>query len=203
MGCQRAIVEKIISGKGDYVISLKGNQSTLHDDVKLFLETEQEKNFQNTQHDYYETVEKGHGRVESRRYWITNQIDWLNNRTEWHGLKTIGLVESERYINGETSIDRRYFICSIKPQAKQFATAVRQHWSIENNLHWQLDVTFNEDKLRARVKNAAQNLSILRRMVLNTLKKETSSNSSLSRKRKRAGWSEEYLLKLMALLFKF
>ena len=203
MGCQRTIVEKTITGKGDYVISLKGNQGRLHDDVKLFLESEQKKNFQTTKHDYYETVEKGHGRVESRRYWITDQIEWLNNRTDWRGLKTVGLVESERYVKGETSIERRCFICSIKPDARQFATAVRQHWSIENNLHWQLDVTFNEDKLRARVKNAAHNLSILRRMVLNTLKKETSSNSSLRLKRKRAGWSEEYLLKLMALLFKF
>lgn len=203
MGCQRAIVEKIIAGKGDYVISLKGNQGALHDDVKLFLESERKKNFQNTKHDYYETVEKGHGRVESRRYWITDQIEWLNRHTDWNGLKTIGVVESERYVKGETSIEHRYFICSIKPDARQFATAVRQHWSIENNLHWQLDVTFNEDKLRARVKNAAQNLSILRRMVLNILKKETSSNSSLRLKRKRAGWSEEYLLKLMALLFKF
>lgn len=203
MGCQHAIVEKIIDGKGDYVISLKGNQGTLHDDVKLFLESERKKDFKTTKHDYYETVEKGHGRVESRRYWITNQIEWLNSRNDWSGLKTIGLVESERYVKGETSIERRCFICSIKPDAKQFATAVRQHWSIENNLHWQLDVTFNEDKLRGRIKNAAQNLSILRRMILNTLKKETSFNASLQRKRKRAGWSQDYLIKLMALLFKF
>lgn len=203
MGCQRAIVEKIISKEGDYVISLKGNQCTLHDDVKLFLETEKNTHFAKTKHDYFETVEKGHGRVETRRYWITEQINWLNNREEWRGLKSIGMVESERYTKGETSVERRFFICSIKPEAKQFATAVRQHWSIENNLHWQLDVTFNEDKLRARVKNAAHNLSILRRMVLNTLKQDTSTKASLQRKRKKAGWSDEYLVALLSLLFKF
>jgi len=203
MGCQRAIVDKIISKQGDYVISLKGNQGTLHDDVKLFLETEKNSGFAKTKHQYYETTEKGHGRVETRRYWITDQINWLENRDEWRGLKTIGLVESERYIKGETSIERRFFICSIASNARQFATAVRQHWAIENNLHWQLDVTFNEDKLRARVNNAAQNLSILRRMILNTLKQDTSCKASLRRKRKRAGWSDEYLITLLALLFKF
>jgi len=203
MGCQKSIVEKIISKGGDYVISLKGNQGTLHEDVKLFLETERKKEFKKTTHDYYETVEKGHGRVETRRYWITDQIDWLENKEKWAGLNSIGLVESERYIKGKTSKELRCFICSIKPTGRKFAAAVRQHWSIENNLHWQLDVSFDEDKLRARVKNAAQNLSIMRRMVLNTLKKDTSSKASLKLKRKKAGWSDTYLITLMRLLFDF
>lgn len=202
MGCQKSIVEKIIARGGDYVISLKGNQGTLHEDVRLFLESEKKRKFEETAHDYYETVEKGHGRVETRRYWITDQIDWLDNKENWTGLVSIGLVESERFIKDETSSEMRCFICSIKPNARQFAQAVRQHWAIENNLHWQLDVTFNEDKLRARINNAAQNLSILRRMVLNTLKQEK-SKGSLKGKRKKAGWSEEYLTKLLALLFKF
>ena len=104
-------------------------------------------------------------------------------------------VESERYVKGETSIERRCFICSITPNATKFSQAVRQHWSIENNLHWQLDVTFDEDKLKMRINNAAQNLSILRRMVLNVLKQEA-SKGSLKGKRKKAGWSEEYLYPL-------
>lgn len=202
MGCQRAIVQKIIEKKGDYVISLKGNQGALHDDVRLFLETEKTRGFKSVSHDYYEATEKGHGRVERRRYWITNHIDWLDNKENWVGLSSIGLVESERYINGETSIETRCFIASIKPNARKFAQAVRQHWAIENNLHWQLDVTFDEDKLRMRVKNAAQNLAIMRRMVLNLLKLEP-SKGSLKGKRKRAGWSEAYLNKLLALLFNF
>lgn len=202
MGCQRAIVKKIIEQDGDYVISLKGNQGALHDDVKLFLETEQQNAFEKTKHDYYETIEKGHGRVETRRYWITDQIDWLENRENWSGLLSIGLVESERFIDGKTSIERRYFICSILPNARKFSQAVRQHRAIENNLHWQLDVTFDEDKLRARANNAAQNLSIMRRMVLNVLKQEK-SKGSLKGKRKKAGWSEDYLTRLLAILFKF
>lgn len=202
MGCQKAIVEKVVEKSGDYVISLKGNQGSLHDDVRFFLESEHAKGFKQTRHDYYETIEKGHGRVETRRYWVTDQIDWLANKENWRGLKTIGFVESERCIKGETSIERRCFIASIGADAKKFSRAVRQHWAVENNLHWQLDVTFDEDKLRARVKNAAQNLAIMRRMVLNTLKQEK-SKGSLKGKRKKAGWSEEYLSKLLAILFKF
>lgn len=202
MGCQKKIVKKITEKGGNYVISLKGNQGTLHDDVKLFLETEKKRNFCKVRHDYYETTEKGHGRVETRRYWITDQIDWLDLKNDWSGLTSIGLVESERYIKGKTSYEMRCFICSIKPDAKKFARAVRQHWSVENNLHWQLDVTFNEDKLRARINNAAQNLAVMRRMVLNVLKQEK-SKGSLKGKRQKAGWSEKYLLELLAILFNF
>ena len=202
MGCQKKIVEKIIDRGGDYVISLKGNQGNLHDDVKLFLETEKQRNFCKTPHDYYETVEKGHGRVETRRYWITDKIDWLDPEQKWKGLMSIGLVESERYVKGEASHEMRCFICSIEPNAEKFARAVRQHWAVENNLHWQLDVTFDEDKLRARMKNAAQNLAVMRRMVLNVLKQEK-SKGSLKGKRKKAGWSEQYLLQLLTILFNF
>lgn len=203
MGCQKKIVKKIADKKGDYVISLKGNQGQLHDDISLFLKTEKENAFEKTAHDYYETIEKGHGRVETRRYWITNKIDWLDSKNEWEKLTTIGLVESERYIKGETSTEMRCFICSIKPNAKKFATAVRQHWAIENNLHWQLDVTFDEDKLKMRVKRAAQNLAVLRRMVLNTLKQDKSTKASLKTKRKMAGWSETYLDRMLTILFQF
>jgi predicted transposase YbfD/YdcC len=202
MGCQKTIVENIIDRGGHYVISLKGNQGTLHDDVRFFLEAEKQKAFKKTAHGYYETIEKSHGRVETRRYWITDQIAWLDGKQAWSGLNSIGLVESERYIKGEASFETRCFICSIKPDAKRFAQAVRQHWAIENNLHWQLDVTFDEDKLRTRMNNAAHNLSIMRRMVLNILKQEP-SKGSLKGKRKKAGWSEAYLTKLLTLLFKF
>jgi len=177
-------------------------QGTLHEDVKLFLETERTNEFKKTAHDYYETLEKGHGRVETRRYWITDKISWLDNKEKWVGLESIGLVESRREINGEESCELRCFISSLKPNARKFAQAVRQHWSIENNLHWQLDVTFDEDKLRMRVKNAAENLAILRRLVLNTIKQDK-TKGSLKGKRKKAGWSEAYLTDLLSLLFKF
>ena len=202
MGCQKAIVEKIVEKGGDYVISLKGNQGTLHDDVKLFLESEKKNDFKKTPHSYFETTEKGHGRVETRKYWITDQISWLDGKDDWKNLISIGLVESIRSIKGETSTEMRCFIASIKPDANKFSQAVRQHWSIENNLHWQLDVTFDEDKLRMRIKNAAQNLSIMRRMVLNVLKLDD-LKGSLKGKRKRAGWSKSYFDKLLGFLFKF
>lgn len=203
MGCQKSIVSKIREKKGDYVISLKGNQGNLHDDVKLFMETEINNNFKNTPHDYYETIEKGHGRVETRRYWITEKINWLDNKKDWEGLASIGLVESEVYKKGKTTIERRCFINSISADAKKFAGAVRHHWAIENNLHWQLDVTFDEDKLRMRVGYAAQNLSIMRRMVLNILKQDKSTKASLKTKRKKAAWNKAYLEQLLGILFKF
>ncbi len=203
MGCQKTIVEKIIERKGDYVISLKGNQGQLHGDIKLFLETEKTKDFKDTPHAYYESLEKGHGRIETRRYWISSHISWLENKADWAGLKSIGMVESERDIQGVVSRETRFFISSIAPDGKRFAHAVRQHWAIENNLHWQLDVSFDEDKLRARVRYAAQNLAIVRRMILNVLKQDTTKKTSLKTKRKCAGWSEAYLTKMLATLFKF
>lgn len=203
MGCQKTIVKKIRDQGGDYVISLKGNQGSLHDDMRLFLTAEKEKSFKKTAHDFYETIEKGHGRVETRRYWVTEQIDWLDNKAAWSGLRSIGLVESIRDIKGKVSCELRCFISSIKLDARRFAQAVRQHWAIENNLHWQLDVTFEEDKLRARMGYAAQNLSVMRRMVLNLLKLDTTSKGSLKGKRKKAGWSQDYLEHLLALLFNF
>ena len=166
------------------------------------METEKTNGFNKTVHDYYETTEKGHGRVETRRYWITDKVKWIHAREEWKGLKSIGMVESERYVKGKTSCETRYFICSLARDAKKFAQAVRQHWTVENNLHWQLDVTFNEDKLRMRVNNAAQNLGVVRRMVLNVLKLEK-SKTSMKGKRLKASFSTDYLTKLLAILFNF
>lgn len=133
---------------------------------------------------------------------MDNRADWLEQKNEWVGLQTIGLVESVRETPNKTEHELRCFIAWIKPNAKQFAVAVRQHWAIENNLHWQLDVTFNEDKLRARMGYAAQNLSIMRRMVLNTLKLDN-SKGSLKGKGKNVGWSPVYLEHLLSLLFNF
>lgn len=203
MGCQKKIVEKIIARQGNYVISLKGNQGQLHEDIKLFLETEKAREFKKTPHDYYETIEKGHGRIETRRYWITEKIDWLYKKEEWAGLNSIGMVESERYIQGVTTKETRFFIASIKPEANKFAQAVRQHWAIENNLHWQLDVSFDEDKLRARIGYATENLAIVRRMILNVLKQDVTRKTSLKTKRKVASWSEAYLMEMLAKLFNF
>jgi predicted transposase YbfD/YdcC len=203
MGCQKDIVKKITERGGDYVISLKGNQGQLHQDVKLFFESIDKGQLKKVKLDSITHTEKGHGRIEERCYQITDHIDWLENKANWSGLRSIGRVDSMREINGVVSRESRYFISSLPGAAQRFSKAVRQHWAIENNLHWQLDVTFNEDKLRARMRNAAQNLTILRRMILNVLKQDKTSKASLNIKRMKAGWNNQYLLHMLALLFKF
>lgn len=202
MGCQTKIAKKIIEQEADYVFSLKGNQGQLHDDVKLYLETAREKDFENISFDYEKTIEKNHGRIETRRYWITENIDWLENKDKWSGLKSIGLVETERMINNKVSKERRCFICSIDADAKKFSRAVRTHWGIENKVHWVLDVTFNEDQHRARIGHSAHNMSILRRLVLNIIKQDT-SKGSIKAKRLRAGWNQGFLTQLLGKLINF
>lgn len=142
MGCQKSIAERIIKKKADYVFGLKGNQGNLHDDVKLYFE---DPGFTDNAHDYYETIDGGHGRIETRRYWATSDIDWLSDRASWKNLATIVMVERERIVDGKTSGDRSYYITSLKTDARTIARAIRGHWGIENSLHWVLDVSFRED----------------------------------------------------------
>ena len=141
-------------------LSLKGNQSSLHDDVRMFLDDAIENQFKQTPHDHWQQIEKGHGRVETRQLWCTDQIDWLKSRHDWPGLKTIAALESRRRINDIETVERRYFISSLPGRvAQRIAQAARLHWNIENELHWSLDICFGEDQSRARIGNAAENLS--------------------------------------------
>jgi predicted transposase YbfD/YdcC len=201
-GCQKTIVTEIVEQKADYVLSLKGNQGTLHEDVKLYLDTESKKSNSHIACDTYETIEKEHGRIDTRRYWITEHIDWLETKEEWKGLKSLGFVESERLIDNITTKERRYFICSIEADAKKFCRAVRKHWYVENKLHWVLDVTFNEDGHQVKNSRAAQNLSMMRRLALNAVKQDK-SKGSLKTKMLRAGWNKKFLVKLLGKLFNF
>lgn len=198
MGCQKSIAEQIIEARADYVLALKGNQGDLHDDVKLFLDQAIDKGFAEITHDYHETLDKGHGRVEVRRYWITEHISWLEGRDQWKGLKAIGVVESERHINDQVSTERRYFIASIGADAKLFARAVRGHWGIENQLHWSLDVTFREDDCRVRQGRAAENFALIRHLALSLLKNEKTAKVGIKIKRSKAGWDHRYLAKVLA-----
>lgn len=198
MGCQKDIAQTIIDGGGDYVFGLKGNQGTLHQEVKLFLDDAIEQDFKETKHDFYRTVDGGHGRVETRRIWCTNQIDWLQDGSAWAGLKSIAAVESERTKDKKTTVERRYFISSLDGRdAKAMAGAIRGHWGIENGLHWSLDVSFREDDCRVHKGHGAENLSRLRRMALNLLKQNKSVKVGIKAKRLKAGWDEEYLLKVL------
>jgi predicted transposase YbfD/YdcC len=198
MGCQTAIAEKILENKADYLLALKGNQGNLHDDVVVFFDKNVRENsdlFSAT-----ETIDAGHGRIDIRRCWVANDIDWLTARhPQWPSLTSIVAIESERHIDDNVSVHRRYYISSRAADAPSFLQAVRQHWAIENNLHWVLDVVFNEDAHQLRDRHAAQNLNVLRKMAIPLLKNAEGpkKNTSMSNKRKLCSWDELYLLKVM------
>ncbi len=198
MGCQKEIVKQIAGKKADYVISLKGNQGILHQQVKEYLDWAERIKFKEIEFDYYETLEKGHGRIEKRRCWVTEEIAWLAEKAEWANLKSVIMVEAEReVIGGQKTVERRYCISSLGASAAEALRCVRGHWAIENELHWCLDIGFREDDCRTRTGNAAENLATLRHLGLNLLKQEKSSKRGIKGKRKKAGWDESYLLKVL------
>lgn len=166
MGCQKEIVKQIVTQEGDYVLALKGNRGTLREDVQIYLEDQVVSG--STSLSYYEEVNKDHGRIEIRRHWMTDQIAWLEQKDEWAGLRSIWRVESERHIADQVTKDRRFYISALPCDAKCFADSVRGHWGVENRLHWCLDVCFNEDQSRVRIKNAAENLAVIRHIALNS-----------------------------------
>lgn len=198
MGTQKQIAQKIRESGADYVLALKGNHEIMFEEVRRYLlEAKGSKNFGKEPHDFLETVEKGHGRIETRRYWITEDIGWFADKDDWMGLRSFGMVESIREINGEQTTEIRFFIASIGADAKNFARAVRGYWPVENFLHWCLDVCFGEDQCRVRCGHAAENLSILRHMTLNILKRDTTKKRGIKGKQKNAGWNYPYLLSLL------
>jgi len=197
MGCQKNIAETIVAKNADYVFSLKGNQSNLHDDVKLFFQTQKENDFKDASLDYYESVDADHGKIEVRKYWTTSDIAWLQGKENWEKLQTICMVERERQFDNKTESETSYYIGSIEKDAKSFAHAVRSHWAVENSLHWVLDVSFREDESRIRKDNAPENFAVLRHIALNMIKKETTLKKSIKSKRLRAGWDNKYLLKVL------
>ncbi|MHB1463476.1 MAG: ISAs1 family transposase, partial [Armatimonadota bacterium] len=166
MGCQKDIAKRIVEKKGDYVLCLKGNQESLHDEVKFFFEECRDAKFEDVEYRYFETVEKDHGRIETRRCWVVEEdaIRWLEREDQWPGLASIAAIEGERKIGAKTTLETRYFISSLTGSAHKLANAAREHWAIENSLHYVLDVTFNEDKSRIRKDNAPENLAILRKL---------------------------------------
>ncbi len=202
MGCQKNIAEKIISQGADYVLALKENHKNLYEDVKLYLDSIADNKLKNIPHQIVETNDKGHGRVEVRRYYITESINWLEGKEVWKNLKSIGMVESERFVNNITSIERRYFLASLSENVDIFSNAVRVHWSIENNLHWVLDVSFGDDRARTCYGDSAENLAIVRRIGYNVVKQDTKKRS-IRGKRLDAGWDNDYLMTLLLKVFTF
>ncbi|WP_223760811.1 ISAs1 family transposase [Myxococcus sp. RHSTA-1-4] len=199
MGCQREVVARIVEKGADYVICVKSNQEALHEALHDFFQEAREERFETVPHAYTETVDKEHGRFERRRYWITSQLDWYRHKREsWAGLTSVGMVEAERTVDGKTSREVRYFISSLTgDDAQKFASAVRRHWTVENNLHWVLDVAFGEDDSRVRKDNAPENMAMLRHLALNLLKADTTTKVGIQTRRKKAGWDVRFLAHLL------
>jgi len=198
MGCQTKIAKKIVGQGGDYLFSLKGNHETFHQEVISFFEDAERHNFQDVPHSYQETTDGDHGRVETRRVWVTAAIDWFQDKKRWKGLRSFGMVEAKRDVDGKVSTERRYFISSLSgDDADRFGEAVRSHWRIENSLHWCLDIGFREDDSRIRSGNAAENFAVLRHIAINLLKKEKTSKVGIENKRLKAGWDTGYMLKVL------
>jgi predicted transposase YbfD/YdcC len=202
MGTQTAIADTIIEKEADYILSLKGNQPTLFEDVKLYLDCEvvaKDKKDLIPHNIYAKTVEKAHGRIESRECFICSDIEWLKGAENWTGISGIGVIISKREETGkERTENREYFIYSLKTAtAADILRIKRSHWSIENNLHWALDVTFREDDCRARLENAAENLNILRKQALQLMKDETSKKISMRQKRLLCSYDLFYAFKVI------
>lgn len=196
MGCQRAIAEQIIDQGGDYVLGLKGNQGRLQEAVEDFFTTAQAHHFAGITHDYEEEIEKNHGRLEIRRYWIVDDLCTLPEPQHWKGLRSIGRVERECLQGDTRTFEQRYFIGSIAAQAKPFARAVRGHWGVENLLHWRLDVVLGDDASRIRKGNGPAIMTTVRHLCVNLFDREPSP-MSLAKKRRKAAWNDDYRAKVL------
>lgn len=187
MGCQKNVARIIVGQKADYVLALKENHPGLHDDVKLWLDDSDQQGYVRA----HETIEKDHGRIETRRTVVSTDIEWLSQKSEWQGLQAVAMVESSREIRGKVSCERRYYLSSIT-DVTRIALAIRNHWAIENKQHWILDVQFGEDAHRTRKDHSAANLGMIRRTALNLLQQDTSSKSSIRRRKMRANFDLTY-----------
>ena len=197
MGTQKEIAKTIISQDADYVLALKGNQGTLHQDISFYFDETTEEELKGPPFDYYKSVTRDHGRIEIREYWATGEIDWLSMKSEWVGLRSVCMVKNSRTVNNETSSETMYYISSLPPDARKLGNTIRSHWGVENSLHWVLDMAFREDECRKRVDNSAENFAVLRHLTLNLLKQEKTCKRSIAGKRLKAGWDNSYLEKIL------
>lgn len=200
-GCQKAITEQIVGKGGEYALAVKDNQPTLHEDIKGVFEDAAKGGWKGRGHDVYSEADKGHGRVERRTTTITWDVPWLFGAWEksgWKGVRCLVEVRRERTIGERSGTSVHHFIASVNTRkASRMAEIVRSHWGIENQLHWRLDVIFNEDQSRLRKGHGAQNMARLRRIGLNLLKRDRSQKMGLKNKRLLAGWDHDYLLRLL------
>ena len=201
IGCQKAIARQITDAGGHYVLAVKDNQKTLHRKVRTELDDLIRRRFEDVRYDRDESTDAGHGRIETRRVWVTDELSWLKQAGDWPGLTSVVVVECDREVIGHSrSVERRYYISSLKPDAQRLAEAIRGHWGIENGLHHVLDVSFHEDDSRIRTGHGPENVSRLRRIALNLLKAADgyTKRKSIRGRRKIAAWDHQFLLHLIA-----
>ena len=198
MGCQKNIARAIYEGKAEYMLALKGNQESLADEVENYFNQADAIDFEGVDCDTIDSKESGHGRIEQREIYVTEDIEWLPQKEEWVNLKSIVMVKSKRLLNGQLlTSEKRYYITSLPAKALKIANVIRKHWRIENNLHRQLDINFEEDKSVVNTGYAAENLAIFRKLALNIL----GSGKGLLERRRKAAWNEEYLSELVSKFF--
>lgn len=196
MGCQREIAAKIVEKEADYVLPLKGNQGTLRNDVELLFSEQKAANYKDISIDTHETIEKSHGRIETRIVTATGDIDFLGKTHRWPGLKSIVMIESRRETADRCERELRFYLSSLSADAKRQGDAVRSHWGIENGLHWVMDMVFRDDECRIRKDNAPANFATVKHMASNLLRRAPGKDS-LRVKRKLAGWDDDYLAALV------
>lgn len=197
MGCQRDIARKIIDKKADYVLALKGNQGTLRTDVELFVAEQRANNFKDRAISQHKSVDGDHGRIETRRTTAIHDIGWLQERHKWPGLKGIVMVESQREIGPKTETETRFYITSSTDTADKLADIIRQHWAIENSLHWVMDMVFRDDECRISTGHAPANFTTVKHVALNLMRRSPAKDS-MRLKRKVAAWNDNFLLSLIA-----
>lgn len=200
MGTQKQIAKQIIEQHGDYALALKKNHGLLYQKVETLFARARQENFESVSCQQLQVTDKGHGRLEDRHYWIIEDQDIirsLDKNGDWQGFRSVGMVEYQRRIGQKVTTGVRYYILRIEGNAATFAYAVRSHWAIENSLHWVLDVAFHEDLSRTRRGHSAHNLALLRHIALNVLRQERSAKVGIHAKRLKAGWSTNYLEKLL------
>lgn len=202
LNCQTQIAQQIRAQKANYVLAVKDNQGHLYEDLKdLFAECLLE-NFHQVPHDYHRTVNKGHGRIEIRECWTLSDsefLDYLHQRQQWSGLQTVALVRAERRQNAKRSVALRYYISSLANDARRILKSVRQHWGIENRLHWVLDIAFREDESRMRKGNSPENFAVVRHIAHALLKQERSEKIGTKAKRLKAACDRDYLIKVLSI----
>jgi predicted transposase YbfD/YdcC len=197
-GCHKKIAAQIVEQGGDYLLQLKGNQGTLHDETVMLFDRCLTEDCQGIAYTTARTVNKGHGRIEERRIWATGEVNWFAEKDKWKGLRSLIRVEARRTLGGQTPREYRYYISSLPADdASKLLAYIRGHWGVENGLHWCLDISFGDDDRRIRQGYAAENFARLSRIALNLLKNQTRHKVGLKTKRLCCGWSHDYLFRVL------